>query len=59
LTIRFLADANFNQKIVPGLLLRELQIDFRLPPPSIRDGARDPEVLAIGAEPGRVVVPTT
>jgi hypothetical protein len=31
LKIRFLADANFNQKIVAGLLLREPQIDFELP----------------------------
>jgi hypothetical protein len=56
LKIRFLSDANFNQKIVSGLLLREPQIDFRLPTRTIRDGARDPEVLAIGAELGRVVV---
>lgn len=26
--VRFLADANFNQKIVAGLLLREPAIDF-------------------------------
>lgn len=54
--IRFLADANFNRKIVSGLLLREPQIDFQLPTQSIRDGAEDPEVLAIGAELGRVLV---
>ena len=27
----FLADANFNQKIVADLLLREPQVDFELP----------------------------
>ncbi len=54
--ICFLADANFNRKIVSGLLLREPQIDFQLPTQSIRDGADDPEVLAIGAELGRVLV---
>jgi hypothetical protein len=31
LKVRFLADANFNQKIIVGLLLREPQIDFELP----------------------------
>lgn len=44
LKIRFIADANLNQKIVPGLLLREPQIDFQLPTLRIRDGANDPEV---------------
>ena len=31
LKIRFLADANLNQRIVSGLILREPEIDFALP----------------------------
>jgi hypothetical protein len=37
LKIRFLADANLNQKIVSGLLLRESRIDFELPQNVIPD----------------------
>jgi predicted nuclease of predicted toxin-antitoxin system len=53
---RFLADADFNNKIVLGLRRREPLIDFV----SARDagvpGATDPEVLAIAARAGRVLV---
>jgi hypothetical protein len=41
---------------VSGRLLRQPQIDFHLPTPTIRDGADDTEVLAIAAELGRVSV---
>lgn len=54
--IRFLADADFNQKIVSGLLLREQQIDFKLPQNLIADGVKDPEILALAAAHGRVLV---
>ena len=54
--IRFFADANFNQKIVAGLLLREPQIDFELPQNVIPEKMEDPEVLALGAARGRIVV---
>ncbi len=54
--VRLLADANFGQRIVTGLLLREPQIDFGLPQNLIPTGAKDPEVLELGAALGRVVV---
>lgn len=54
--IRFLADANFNQKIVAGLLLREPQIDFELPQNVIPERMKDPQVLELGAALGRAIV---
>jgi hypothetical protein len=56
LNVRFLADANFNQKIVAGLLLREPEIDFELPQDVIPEGMNDPKVLELGAALGRVIV---
>jgi Domain of unknown function (DUF5615) len=56
LKIRFLADANFNQKIVAGLLLREPQIDFELPQDVIPESMKDPKVLEPGAARGRIIV---
>jgi hypothetical protein len=43
--VRFLADANLNQKIVAGLLLREPLIDFALPQAMIPERMKDPDVL--------------
>ncbi len=54
--IRFLADANFNQKIVTGLLRREPRIDFELPQNVVPEGMKDPELLELGAALGRIVV---
>jgi hypothetical protein len=56
LKTRFLADANFNQKIVAGLLLREPQIDFELPQNVIPAKMEDPQVLGLGAARGRIIV---
>jgi hypothetical protein len=56
LKIRFLADANFDQKIVAGLLLREPQIDFELPQAVIPEKMGDPQVLELGAARGRIIV---
>jgi hypothetical protein len=56
LKIRFLADANFNQKIVSGLLLRESKIDFELPQKVIPEKMEDFQVLELGATRGRVIV---
>jgi len=56
LKIRFLADANFNQRIVSGLILREPAIDFALPQGVIPDGMSDLQVLELGAALGRVLV---
>ena len=54
--IRFLADANFNQKIVAGLLLREPRIDFELPQNVIPEEMEDTQVLELGAARGRIIV---
>lgn len=54
--VRFLADANFNQKIVAGLLLREPAIDFALPQAMIPEGMKDPDVLDLAHFSGRIVV---
>ena len=54
--IRFLADANFNQKTVSGLLLREPNIDFELPQNVIPEKMEDPQVLKLAAGRGRIIV---
>jgi hypothetical protein len=54
--VRFLADANFNQKIVAGLLLREPAIDFALPQAMIRERLKDPDVLELAHLCSRIVV---
>ncbi len=54
--VRYLADANFNQKIVAGLLLREPEIDFELPQNAIPEKMDDPWVLELGAMLRRVIV---
>ena len=54
--VRYLADANFNQKIVAGLLLREPGIDFALPQAMIPERMNDPDVLDLAHLSGRVVV---
>jgi hypothetical protein len=56
LKIRFLADANFNQKIVAGLLLREPQIDFELPQKVIPEKMGDPQVLELASARSRIIV---
>ena len=53
---RFLADANFNQKIVAGLLLREGAIDFALPQAMIPERMKDPDVLDLAHLSGRILV---
>jgi hypothetical protein len=56
LKVRFLADANFNQKIVTGLLIRESAIDFVLPQGLIPDKMPDPQVLDLAEFLGRVLI---
>jgi hypothetical protein len=56
LKTRFLADANFNQKIVRGLLIREPAIDFERPEVAIPEKTPDPDVLDIAESLGRVLV---
>jgi hypothetical protein len=54
--VRFLADANFNQKTVAGLLLREPAIDFALPQATIPQRMKDPDILDLANSSGRIVV---
>jgi uncharacterized protein DUF5615 len=56
LRVRFLADANLDQDIVAGVLRREPEVDFELPQGIIPEGMRDPDVLALAASLGRIVV---
>jgi hypothetical protein len=56
LKVRFLADANFSQKIVTGLLIREPAIDFELPQAVIPEKMKDPQVLDLAESLGRVLV---
>ncbi len=53
---RFLADADFNQKIVAGLRRREPAIDFQNAREGGLIGRPDPEVLDQAAKEGRVLV---
>jgi predicted nuclease of predicted toxin-antitoxin system len=53
---RFLADADFNQKIVLGLLRREPAIDFRTALQGGALGRPDPEVLALAARENRILI---
>jgi len=53
---RFLADADFNQKIVLGLLRREPTIDFQTGSQGGVIGRPDPEVLAIAARENRILI---
>ena len=54
--VRFLADANLDQDLVAGVLRREREVDFELPQGIIPEGMKDPEVLAVAASLGRILV---
>lgn len=56
MSIRFLADADLNRAIVDGCLREERAIDFAQPADAGLRGKQDPEVLAIAARLGRVLV---
>lgn len=53
---RFLADADFNQRIVFGLRRREPTLDFQTGPQGGVLGRPDPEVLEIAARDNRILV---
>jgi predicted nuclease of predicted toxin-antitoxin system len=53
---RFLADENFNAKIIAGLLRREPSIDFQTAKTSGILGLPDHEVLTIAARQHRILV---
>lgn len=56
MTIRFQADADFNQIIVKAILRREPGIDFQTAHTAGLSGLEDPEVLSLAAREGRVLV---
>lgn len=56
MTVRYQADADLNQAIVTGILRREPTIDFQTAFAAGLEGIQDPEVLAIAAQQGRILV---
>jgi predicted nuclease of predicted toxin-antitoxin system len=55
-TLRYQANADLNQAIVTGVLRREPTIDFQTASAAGLKGVKDPEVLAIAAQEGRILV---
>jgi hypothetical protein len=56
LRVHFLADANLDQDIVAGILRRQPAVDFQLPQGLIPERMKDPQVLALAASLGRILV---
>jgi hypothetical protein len=56
MSVRFQADADFNHIIVQATLRREPSIDFQTAHVAGLVGVPDPEVLALSAQAGRVLV---
>lgn len=54
--VRFLADADLNKAIVSGVLRREPLLDFLAAQAAGLRRMTDPEVLALAAQPQRVLV---
>jgi hypothetical protein len=54
--VRFQADANLNEIVISALLQREPAIDFQTAPAAGLAGLPDPQVLAVAAAAGRVLV---
>ncbi len=55
-TIKFQADADLKQAIVTGTIRRQPNIDFKSANAAGLEGKKDPEVLAIAAQEGRILV---
>jgi hypothetical protein len=53
---RFLADADLKRSIVTGVKRREPSVDFQSAQTAALEGLEDPEVLAIAAQDGRILV---
>ena len=53
---RFLADADLKRAIVSGVKRREPTVDFQTAQTASLEGLDDPEVLAIAAGEGRILV---
>ncbi len=56
MNVRFLADVNFDERIVSGGLRAEPSIDFLTAAEAGLHGLPDPKVLEIAADEGRVLV---
>jgi predicted nuclease of predicted toxin-antitoxin system len=56
MTVRFQADADLNLVIVLAVVRREPAIDFQTSLSASLPGRKDPEVLAMAAREGRVLV---
>jgi hypothetical protein len=56
MTIRFQADADLNRLIVLAVIRREPNLEFRTAEVAGLAGLKDPEVLALAAGEGRVLV---
>jgi hypothetical protein len=56
MTLRFQADADLNQIILHAVIRREPMLDFQTAETAGLVGLRDPEVLALAAREGRVLV---
>ncbi len=54
--IRFQADADLNRHILRAVLRLEPTVDFRTAQEADLEGVADPEVLALAAEVGRILV---
>ncbi len=54
--IRFLADANLKEGIVTGCWRREPAMDFLSAKEALLEGVPDPQVLALAAAEGRILV---
>jgi predicted nuclease of predicted toxin-antitoxin system len=54
--IRFQADADLKQAIVTGTIRRQPNLDFQSAHIANLEGKKDPEVLAIAAQEGRIIV---
>ncbi|MEH2258385.1 hypothetical protein [Nostoc sp.] len=54
--VRFQADADLRQAIVTGTIRRQPDIDFQSAYAALLESKKDPEVLAITAQNGRVLV---
>ncbi|MGG6267660.1 DUF5615 family PIN-like protein [Leptolyngbya sp. AN03gr2] len=54
--IRFQADADLRQAIVTGVTRRQPNLDFQSANEAELEGLKDPEVLALAARQGRVLV---
>ena len=55
-TVRFQADADLNQAIVTGTIRRQANLNFQSAYAAGLEGKKDPEVLAIAGQDGRVLV---